>query len=174
VCRIWTVGLPRVQKPPEFQKFANFVWLVHVYVTQWAYTDHCKIWHERWYRGLCIACQIWPWSAESGGLPAEKPPNLKTGSMLPYFDGNFASRGRANKPFENLAWKQKSRVYCRICLSALTLLVGRQEGHPACRKESGGVLVWLCREISCLLCRICQNTTLIGDGAWSEYDMLPV
>jgi len=27
--------------------------------------------------------------------------------------------------------------------SALTLLVGRQEGHPACKKLSGGVLSWL-------------------------------
>ena len=27
--------------------------------------------------------------------------------------------------------------------SALTLLVGRQEGHPACKKQSGGVLVGL-------------------------------
>jgi len=27
--------------------------------------------------------------------------------------------------------------------SALTLLVGRQEEHPACRKLSGGVLAWL-------------------------------
>jgi len=27
--------------------------------------------------------------------------------------------------------------------SALTLLVGLQEGHPACKKLSGGVLVWL-------------------------------
>jgi len=27
--------------------------------------------------------------------------------------------------------------------SALTLLVGRQEGHPACEKLSGGMLVWL-------------------------------
>ena len=26
---------------------------------------------------------------------------------------------------------------------ALTLSVGRQEGHPACKKLSGGVLVWL-------------------------------
>jgi len=26
---------------------------------------------------------------------------------------------------------------------ALTLLVGRQEGRPACRKLSGGVLAWL-------------------------------
>ena len=27
--------------------------------------------------------------------------------------------------------------------TALTLLVGRQEGHPACKKLSGGVLAWL-------------------------------
>jgi len=27
--------------------------------------------------------------------------------------------------------------------SALTLLVGRQEGHPACKKLSGGMLMWL-------------------------------
>jgi len=30
-----------------------------------------------------------------------------------------------------------------VAFSALTLLVGRQEGHPACKKLSGGVLVWL-------------------------------
>jgi len=32
---------------------------------------------------------------------------------------------------------------------ALTLLVGRQEGHPACKKLSGGVLAWLsvCSEV---------------------------
>ena len=27
--------------------------------------------------------------------------------------------------------------------SALMLLVGRQEGHTACKKQSGGVLTWL-------------------------------
>jgi len=27
--------------------------------------------------------------------------------------------------------------------SALTLLVGRQEGHPACKKLSGELLAWL-------------------------------
>jgi len=31
-------------------------------------------------------------------------------------------------------------VFCAF--SALTLLVGRQEGHPACKKLSGGVLAW--------------------------------
>jgi len=30
-----------------------------------------------------------------------------------------------------------------IAFSALTLSVGRQEGHPACKKLSGGVLAWL-------------------------------
>jgi len=31
-----------------------------------------------------------------------------------------------------------------VCtFSALMLLVGRQEGHPACKKLNGGVLAWL-------------------------------
>jgi len=34
-----------------------------------------------------------------------------------------------------------SAVACAF--SALTLLVGRQEGHPVYKKLSGGVLAWL-------------------------------
>jgi len=34
-------------------------------------------------------------------------------------------------------------VLCLSAFSALTLLVGWQEGHPACKKLSGGVLEWL-------------------------------
>jgi len=33
--------------------------------------------------------------------------------------------------------------YLIVAFSALTLLVGRQEGHPACKKLSSGVLAWL-------------------------------
>jgi len=36
-----------------------------------------------------------------------------------------------------------SSVVVVYAFSALTLLVGWQEGHPACKKQSGGVLVWL-------------------------------
>ena len=37
-----------------------------------------------------------------------------------------------------------SRLHIMHCaFSALTLLVGRQEGHLACKKLSGGVLEWL-------------------------------
>jgi len=32
---------------------------------------------------------------------------------------------------------------CECAFSALMLLVGRQEEHPACKNLSGGVLAWL-------------------------------
>jgi len=34
-------------------------------------------------------------------------------------------------------------AFSALAFSALMLLVGRQEGHPACKKLSGGVLAWL-------------------------------
>jgi len=42
-------------------------------------------------------------------------------------------------PVEN----KLSFTYQDIAFSALTLLDGRQEGHPACEKLSDGVLAWL-------------------------------
>ena len=44
------------------------------------------------------------------------------------------------------SWTIAAGFYPPVCLSAfsaLTLLVGRQEGHPACKKLSSGVLAWL-------------------------------
>jgi len=35
---------------------------------------------------------------------------------------------------------------------ALTLLVGWQEWHPACKKLSGGMLVWLCVWVKVQIC----------------------
>jgi len=45
-------------------------------------------------------------------------------------------------------------LFSSINGSALTLLVGWQEGHPACKKQSGGVLVWLSvwREVQTCIC----------------------
>jgi len=34
-------------------------------------------------------------------------------------------------------------LYQTLAFSALMLLVGRQKGHPACKKLSGGELAWL-------------------------------
>jgi len=48
--------------------------------------------------------------------------------------------GLKNLPFSQIIFT----VYTLRCaFRALTLLVGRQEGHPACKKPSGGVLAWL-------------------------------
>jgi len=45
------------------------------------------------------------------------------------------------------------KVCVLVCsaFSALTLLVGRQEGHPACKKPSGGVLAWFLSGARCRL-----------------------
>ena len=40
------------------------------------------------------------------------------------------------------ATQHKSSINFNYIYSVLTLLVGRQEGHPACEKLSGGVLAW--------------------------------
>jgi len=44
--------------------------------------------------------------------------------------------------------------YVLSAFSALRLLVGRQEGHPACKKLIGGVLAWL--------------------SVWSEVQLMPL
>ena len=60
------------------------------------------------------------------------------------FSGLFSRTTQAS-------WYQKGKTNLdftegrdsEYAFSALTLLVGRQEGHPACKKLSGGVLAWL-------------------------------
>jgi len=44
------------------------------------------------------------------------------------------------------------RIILCFALSALTLLVGQQKGHPACKKLSGGVLAWLCVWVKVQIC----------------------
>jgi len=49
--------------------------------------------------------------------------------------------------------------------SALTLLVGHQEWHPACKKLSGGILAWL----SWMRCRLAYNP---ADATATHYLLL--
>jgi len=49
--------------------------------------------------------------------------------------------------------------------SALTLLVGRHEGHPACKKLSGGMLAWL----SGMRCRLAYSP---ADATATHYLLL--
>jgi len=55
-------------------------------------------------------------------------------------------RLRRRSRYNNKRLIRSSTSKCLVAdctFSALTLLVGRQEGHPACKKLSGGVLEWL-------------------------------
>jgi len=49
--------------------------------------------------------------------------------------------------------------------SALMLLVGQQEGHPACQKLSGGVLAWSSVWDVCVCVCVCGK---IGDIHWAD------
>jgi len=46
--------------------------------------------------------------------------------------------------FDGLPSIKPSIINYQATFSALTLMVGRQEGHPACKKQSGGLLAWFC------------------------------
>jgi len=51
--------------------------------------------------------------------------------------------GSAVAPTNSVSALQRQCIQCINAFSALILLVGWQEGHPACKKLSGGVLAWL-------------------------------
>ena len=59
-----------------------------------------------------------------------------------------------------------NNIHCAMCESFLpsvlfTLLVGRQEGHPACKKLSGEVLTWLSvwSEVQTCICQADATAT---------------
>ena len=72
--------------------------------------------------------------------------------MLSFHTDCFCSRANCIAHFNEYVVSGVTVGYSGFCIyafmhtisfSALTLLVGRQEGHPACKKLSGGVLAWL-------------------------------
>jgi len=64
-------------------------------------------------------------------------------SLLPSFSPPFPSPSLSPLRSRPQIQLQGLGEHCFIAFSALTLLVGRQEGHPACKKMSSGVLAWL-------------------------------
>ena len=60
--------------------------------------------------------------------------------------GACASSGRSRHEWQLMPYVPNILLFIGSVTSsssALTLLVGRQEGHPACKKLSGGALAWL-------------------------------
>ena len=70
-----------------------------------------------------------------------------------------------NPPLGNRVWAVFTFYvpYWWFAFNALTLLVGRQEGHPACKKQSGGLLMWLSvwsKVQTCIWSSWCHNHSL--------------
>ena len=70
-------------------------------------------------------------------------PNGATGSMGRYCAGTCFALSNIWIIFAYLRQVISAVRVFNFAFSALTLLVGRQGGHPACKKLSGGVLAWL-------------------------------
>ena len=84
-------------------------------------------------------------AATTGAAAAAKPMPTAPKPMAPRAvpkEPKAMKEVTASKPVTS---HKVSYFFCFIVylFSALTLLVGRQEGHLACKKQSGGVLAWL-------------------------------
>jgi len=64
---------------------------------------------------------------------------LEQMDTFPYLGSLISEDGECTTEFRT----RLNAFLLHSAFSALTLLVGRQEGHPACKKLSGGVLPWL-------------------------------
>ena len=80
-----------------------------------------------------------PDRAPSGTLSPRRVPSSSSLASLSDGDGSRYSSGMSSQSRSLL---RVIMLHCCVLpssYSALTLLVGRQEGHPACKKQSGGV-----------------------------------
>ena len=89
---------------------------------------------------------------KSGSLPSSAPRATHPSDRSSSLQHNRPPRAGAHRHYSDVTDLHRRKRYVLqnlsvpsgfvIAFSALTLLVGRQEGHPACKKLSGGVLVW--------------------------------
>ena len=94
------------------------------------------------------ACVSWRYNAHAVGGGAVEPDDLVVTAHPSRASPVQHRRGQARR---NLFVSGGGGGRLRICTNliqscafgALTLLAGRQEEHPACKKQSGGVLAWL-------------------------------
>ena len=112
-----------------------------------------RLWHartDRFISQMCVkrpAVQSPVYSASPLGCQHDTARNCEARRLLS-IDVSFP-RGAQQQTRTHAAtaadrWdRQTDGHICVGSVSALTLLVGRQEGHPACKKQSGGVLAWL-------------------------------
>ena len=112
---------------------------------------HCA---RRAGNGACSVMTVYYCTAGGRGRRGRRPAWWSTTSWRPPSHSSAAVQAPTPRPPP--AWTTPGRQHVDTqtivllfihpsdaSFSALMLLVGRQEGHPACKKLSGGVLAWL-------------------------------
>ena len=134
------------RKPDSCIDPARHVQAVSINVVNWSllYAYPCKE-YEMFFNSHCFEQDI--------VLRTEAKALTNLHHVSPHIQSINVSRsaGRrqkscSHKPAPRIVENQLFWVTCSntaLAFSALTLLVGWQEGHPACKKQSGGVLAWL-------------------------------
>ena len=105
-------------------------------VVQLATRSWCS-WRRAWRRrctSTASRSSLSPATSRREYRPSSRPPSRSRTTTTPT---PRTTSSRSNTRFSTFL-SVKS-----LAFRALTLLVGRQEGHPACKKLSGGVLAWL-------------------------------
>ena len=102
--------------------------------------DSCS--HAHWFTSICLP-NVWPWiPSKWGSYTASGTIDRYTLVIITFFQH---AAYLDLKCIQKLTWIDTANFPCGSChaFSALTLLLGQQEGHPACKTLSGGVLAWL-------------------------------
>ena len=112
------------------------------FTSSWWYSTQCcclvhKVWH------IVTVCLSQPWAL----LEMTRPIVYIPCSLFKYVQwlcpGFRHSHSQCILCFKVFLCLFIDIIHVQFAFSALTLLVGWQEGHPACKKLSGGVLAWL-------------------------------
>ena len=111
--------------------YSSFSWIVsHSFVSLWDRLRWVQVLHFR----LVASCRVVCWCFVNWVLKSD-------------FCYIYSSTGSIPMLLLHVKSRISSCVYLMFAFSALTLLVGRQEGHPACKKtEWWGAGVVICLE----------------------------
>ena len=105
-----------------------------------------------------------PWSGTLSQISSGTRPSVQTVSDV-YFKRICSLDTSIFSVLKVLDDNCAIKIYLLNTFSALTLLVGRQEGHPSCKKLSGGMLAWLSVWGEVQIC-IWQSKSRLAAPSW--------
>jgi len=117
-----------------------------------------------------LFCCRWPiWSVHASGNSEWWTSHHNSWHCLICMYANICCH-HVSKVSNILCYLLSDLWWCALCIvwwvacSALTLFIGQQEGYPACKKLSGGMLAWYINGI--VISSFLVRCTLLRDWSW--------